>query len=118
MKPHDLGVAGERIAERYLISRGYTILERNWRFAKAEVDIIAAEGEVVVAVEVKSRSSNAYGDPHEFINRRKIQLLRKAMNAYVNLNGLDQEVRFDIIGIIRENGRERISHLRDAWGIF
>jgi putative endonuclease len=118
MKSHDLGVEGEERAARYLLAEGYTILERNWRCGKAEVDIIAAKGEVLAAVEVKSRSSNAFGDPQVFVSRKKMRLLQKAMNAYVNLKGSDREVRFDIIGIVRERGRTRITHLEDAWFIF
>lgn len=118
MKSHELGIRGEKKAARHLLSKGYTILERNWRYAKAEVDIIAAKGEILAAVEVKSRSSNAYGDPREFVSRNKIRLLKKAMNAYVNLHGIDQEVRFDIIGVVMTPGRETITHLKGAWHIF
>jgi putative endonuclease len=118
MKSHDLGVAGENLATRHLLSHGYRILERNWRHAKAEVDIIASKGAMLVAVEVKSRSSEAFGDPQGFISRDKIRLLQKAMNAYVNLHGLDLEVRFDAIGIVISDGKTRITHLKDAWYIF
>ena len=118
MRSHALGIQGEDLAVTYLLSQGYKILERNWRFAKAEVDIIAAKEDVLAAVEVKTRSTDAFGAPQEFIGRKKIRLLRKAMNAYVNLKGLDLEVRFDFIGIVIENGNESITHLKDASFIF
>lgn len=118
MRSHELGVQGENLAASFLISKGYTILERNWRFAKAEIDIIAFKGNTIAAVEVKSRSTEAFGDPQESIGRDKIRLLRKAMNAYVNLKALDLEVRFDFIGIIIRDGREKITHLKDACYIF
>ncbi len=118
MKSHDLGVEGENIAVRHLLSQGYTILERNWRYAKAEVDIIAAKGKMLVAVEVKSRSSDVFGDPQGFIGRDKIRLLQKAIKAYVNLNRLDHEVRFDAMGIVMRDGKVTITHLKDAWYIF
>jgi putative endonuclease len=118
MRSHALGIQGEDLAVTYLLSQGYKILERNWRFAKAEVDIIAAKEDVLAAVEVKTRSTDAFGAPQEFIGRKKIRLLRKAMNAYVNLKGLDLEVRFDFIGIVIENGNESITHLKDACFIF
>jgi putative endonuclease len=118
MRSHDLGVRGEDLASQYLLSRGYTILERNWRFQKAEIDILAAKDGTLAVVEVKTRSSKAFGDPEEFIGRHKIQHLKKAANAYVNMNRLNLDVRFDYIGIVMERSRHKISHLKDACFIF
>ena len=118
MESHDLGEYGEELAARYLLSKGYSILERNWRHAKAEVDIIALRGDILAVVEVKSRSSEAFGDPLESVSREKIRLLRKAINAYVNLKGIDLEIRFDLIGIVLEDDRQRIRHVEDACYLF
>ncbi len=118
MLSHDLGIRGEELACRYLLSKGYTILERNWRFQKAEIDILARKDETLAVIEVKTRSTKAFGDPEDFIGRNKIQLLRKAANAYVNRNSLNLEVRFDYIGIVIENNRKRLTHLEDACFIF
>ncbi len=118
MESHDLGEYGEELAVRHLISKGYSILERNWRHAKAEVDIIALRGDILAVVEVKSRSSEAFGDPLESVSREKIRLLRKAINAYVNLKGIDLEIRFELIGIIFEDDRQRIRHVEDACYLF
>ena len=111
MRSHDLGIRGENLANRYLLKQGYTILERNWRFQKAEIDILAAKGGTLVVVEVKTRSTQAFGDPVSFIQRNKIQLLRKAANAYVNMNRLNLEVRFDYIGIVIERNQEKLTHV-------
>lgn len=118
MRSHDLGVHGEDLASTYLLSKGYAILERNWRFQRAEIDILAAKGGTLAVIEVKTRSSKAFGDPEEFIRRNKIQLLRKAANAYVNMNRLNLDVRFDYIGIVIERNKEQLTHVKDACFIF
>lgn len=118
MKSHDLGERGEELAVRHLVSKGYTILERNWRHEKAEVDIIASKGDTLAVVEVKSRSSEAFGDPLDSVGREKIRLLRKAINAYVNLKGIDLEIRFDLIGVVLEDDRQSIRHVEDAFYLF
>lgn len=118
MRSHDLGVRGEELASRYLVSKGYTILERNWRFQKAEIDILATKDDTLAVVEVKTRSSIAFGDPEEFISRNKIHLLKRAANAYVNMNRLNLDVRFDYIGIVIERNHHKISHMKDACFIF
>ena len=118
MKSHDLGEYGEELAVRYLLSKGYSILERNWRHAKAEVDIIALCGDTLAVVEVKSRSTEAFGDPLESVSREKIRLLRKAINAYVNQKQIDLEIRFDLIGVVLEGDRRRIRHVEDACCLF
>lgn len=118
MRSHDLGIRGEDLACRYLLSKGYIILERNWRFQKAEIDVLAAKDGTLAVIEVKTRSTKDFGDPEEFIGRNKIQLLRKATNAYVNMKRLNLEVRFDYIGIVLERNRHELTHLKDACFIF
>ena len=100
------------------MSRGYTILEKNWRHQKAEIDILALKEGILAVIEVKTRSTVAFGAPEEFIDQNKIRLLRKAANAYVNLHRLNQEVRFDYIGIVFENNQPRIRHIKDACFFF
>ena len=78
---NELGKAGEQLAFDYLISKGYQIKERNWRYQKAEVDIIAQKGGVLAIVEVKTRSTRFFGDPQDFINSKKIKLLTSAIDA-------------------------------------
>ena len=118
MRSHDLGIRGEELASEHLLSKGYTILERNWRFQKAEIDILATKNDTLAVVEVKTRSSITFGDPEEFISRNKIQLLKRAANAYVNMNRLNLDVRFDYIGIVIVRNRHKISHMKDACFIF
>ncbi|MCB9427112.1 MAG: YraN family protein [Flavobacteriales bacterium] len=112
---NELGKYGEEEAVTFLQQKGYQILERNWRFQKAEVDIIATNGKVLAVIEVKTRSSLYYGNPQDFVNPKKIQLLVKAINNYVNYKDLDVEVRFDIIGIYKTEHICEIEHLEDAF---
>lgn len=112
---NELGEKGEQLAVEFLQKEGYTILERNWRFKKAEVDIIVQKEEVLAAVEVKTRTSNYFGNPQDFINQKKIQLLVEAMNEYVISRDLDVEVRFDIVAIIQNKNTTQIEHLEDAF---
>jgi putative endonuclease len=110
-----LGKLGEEMAVEFLLKDGYTILETNWTFQKAEIDIIAQKENTLAIVEVKTRSSLEFGLPQDFVKPKKIQLLLKAVNAYVNEKELDAEVRFDIIAIHKEGKKFVIEHLIDAF---
>lgn len=112
---NELGKQGEGIAVEFLQKNGYDILETNWTFQKAEVDIIAQKGNTLAVVEVKTRSSIDFGLPQDFVKPKKIQLLTKAINEYVVRNDLDVNVRFDIIAIHRKNNEFNIEHLEDAF---
>jgi putative endonuclease len=115
---NELGIKGEEIAVEFLEKNNYRILERNWRFKKAEVDIIAFKKGVLAVAEVKTRSSNYFGDPQDFVNQKKIQLLVEAINEYVISKNLDVEVRFDIIAITKNQEKFEIKHLKDAFFYF
>jgi putative endonuclease len=112
---NDLGKLGEQLAAEYLQKNGYVILETNWVFQKAEIDILAQKDNILAVVEVKTRSSIDFGLPQDFVRPKKIQLLVKAVNGYVNENDLDLEVRFDIIAISKKGQEFVIEHLTDAF---
>ena len=112
---NDLGKLGEELAVDYLKNNGYTILDTNWTYQKAEIDIIAKFENTLAIVEVKTRSSLEFGLPQDFVKPTKIQLLVKAVDAYVNLKDLDLEVRFDIIAIHKEERSFAIEHIIDAF---
>jgi len=113
---NELGKIGEQLATNYLLRNGYEILERNFFFDKAEIDIIAQkEKETIVIVEVKTRNSDYFGDPQDFVTKNKIKLLVKAANEYVILNDLEVEVRFDIIAVLKNKNIEKIEHFPDAF---
>ena len=114
-KHNELGELGEDLAVEELEKNGYEIVERNWRYKKAEIDIIARKNEVLAIVEVKTRSSDYFGDPQDFVNSKKIKMLVEAVNEYVNSKDLEVEVRFDIIAIIINQNKLTIEHLEDAF---
>jgi len=116
---NELGKLGEQIAADYLLRNGYEILKRNYFYDKAEIDIIAQKSpDTLVIVEVKTRNSDFFGDPQDFVKPSKIKLLVKAANEYVISNDLDLEVRFDIIAIIKNKAVEKLEHFEDAFYYF
>jgi putative endonuclease len=112
----DVGKVGEEIARRYLRDRGLRILQSNYRFARAEVDIIAEEGEILVFCEVKMRTSDQYGAPEYAITPRKQRQLKKAARGYLAQRGIrDKICRFDVVAIEQFGTAMEIRHLRNAF---
>ena len=112
---NDFGKLGEDLAVEYLTSKGYEILERNWRNRHKEIDIIAKDGQELVIVEVKARQTDEYGEPDIAVTKKKQRMLIAAANAYILKNGLDTETRFDIISIVAKEGEPQIEHIEDAF---
>ncbi|WP_341220229.1 YraN family protein [Polaribacter atrinae] len=112
---NELGKKGEKLAIEFLLKNGYKILETNYRYLKAEVDIIAQKGEILAAVEVKTRSSDYFEEPQDAVKAKKIKLLVSAIDYYVVEKDLDVEVRFDIIAIIHQKKNTKIEHLEGAF---
>lgn len=115
---NELGKQGEDLAVAYLLKQGYAILERNFFFRKAEIDIIGRKGAMLVIVEVKTRNSSFFGDPQSFVSKSKVKSLVKAADEYVQRHELDLEVRFDIIAVLKNKTVERIEHFEDAFYYF
>ena len=112
---NDFGAQGEDIAIDYLRSKGYVILDRNWRSGHKEIDIVARKDDVVVFVEVKARANAFYGNPEDAVTRRKMHLLVLAADAYLRYNAIDLEVRFDVITITGTTGKPYIRHYERAF---
>jgi putative endonuclease len=112
---NDLGKKGEKLAMEFLLKKGYKIVSRNFKFQKAEVDIIARKGRTLAIIEVKTRSTPDFGNPQEFVKAKQIQNLVKAIDYFVSEHNLDVEVRFDIVAIIKNKIETRIEHLEDAF---
>jgi putative endonuclease len=112
----ELGKIGEDRAAEYLLSKDYIILERNWRFRKAEIDIICQKDNILIFVEVKAKSYNFFGDPEESITSYKENLIIDAASQYMVLHNYEWEIRFDIISILLEkNQPPAIFHYEDAF---
>lgn len=112
---NELGKKGEQLAVDFLLKNKYEIVERNYRFDKAEVDIIAKKNEILAIVEVKTRSTTDFGNPQDFVKPKQIKNLVKVVDDYVTENDLDLEVRFDVIAIVKEKGGFEIEHLENAF---
>jgi putative endonuclease len=96
-----LGSTGEQTAEKYLIKHGYKILERNFRLANGEIDIIATDGSVLVFIEVKARKSTQYGTPLEAITSWKLKFIARTAEYYkVTHKNLPDEMRIDAVSIV------------------
>lgn len=108
---------GEKIAQDFLITnKNYSILETNWRFSRAEIDIIAKDSDTLVFVEVKTRSTDFFGKPEEFINSYKVSLIQDAANEYMKKINYQWAIRFDIISILmNKDGTHQLEHFEDAW---
>jgi putative endonuclease len=112
---NELGVAGEKTAENFLKEKGYEILATNWRFGSDEIDIIAKHNGFLVIVEVKTRSTNAFGEPEIAVTKQKQKFLIRATQNYILQKNINEECRFDIIAIISKNGKNIIHHIEDAF---
>lgn len=116
MKDHiELGKAGEALAVAHLEKKGYRILERNWRLGKEEIDIIARDGNFIVIVEVKTRTSNIFAEPETSVTKVKQRILVRIANAYMNYRRQCGEVRFDIVSIVIRPDGDIINHILDAF---
>lgn len=114
-KHNEFGKLGEQKAADFLIKNGYRIRHRNYRYLKAEIDIIAQRGNILAIVEVKSRSSDFIENIADTVNQKKIKLLVSAADQYIIENDLDVDVRFDIITILKKGKQFELEHLEDAF---
>jgi len=115
---NETGKKGEDLAADFLQNEGFQILERNWKNRFEEIDIIALENELLVIVEVKTRSSLAFGKPEESVGLRKQRLLVNAAEAYIKKYNSDRETRFDIISVVTNGTGANIQHIRHAFSPF
>lgn len=119
---NEIGQLGEQLAANFLRANGYTILKRNWRINRIEIDIIAqTEEDTLVFVEVKTRSNPTAGAPEASVTPRKKQLLAVAASAYMKQTEQEWAFRFDLISVLMEMGKAPvIQHFEDAFfpGLF
>ena len=114
-KHNELGKKGELLARKFLETEGFEILETNWRHEKDEIDIIALNHDELVIVEVKTRSTDYFGDPSEAVGKAKEKFIIRAAEAYIEMSDLNMDTRFDIISIITNSKEENIEHIKDAF---
>lgn len=115
---NDFGKESENLAVEFLEKKGYKILVKNYRYLKAEIDIIAEAENQIVIVEVKARSTDTFLSPEEAVNKKKIRLLISAASHFLEENEIDKEARFDIIAILpNEENQFQIKHIENAFDI-
>ena len=112
---NDVGREGEALAANFLQQKGYEIVDRNWRYGPKEIDIVARDGDTMVFVEVKTRSTLAFELPQEAVTKKKMKNLVEAADAYMIQNNIDLEGRFDIVAVLNGNPLKVIEHLEGAW---
>ncbi len=114
---NDFGRRGELLAKQFLEQQGYEILDENWCFGKAEVDLIAYKNKTIIFIEVKTRSGNGFGQPEDFVDGKKQNLLSEAAEEYIFLMQHQGEIRFDIIAILFDKKLEnyKLRHIEDAF---
>ncbi|MGB0773573.1 MAG: YraN family protein [Flavobacteriaceae bacterium] len=115
MNTTKLGRQGESLAAESYQKKGYTILKRNYRFGRSEVDIIARKGEILAIVEVKSRTSTYFGDPQSFVSKKQQRSLIVAADHFVSTNNLDVNVRFDIVSIVSQGKNIKLQIIENAF---
>ena len=113
---NDFGKLAEQLATDFLIQKNYKILLKNFRYLKAEIDIIAEFENQIIIVEVKARNTDVFIEPHEAVTKKKIRLIVTAANEFMNQNSRVEEVRFDIISVLpNQSGKLEITHIENAF---
>ncbi|KFF22503.1 YraN family protein [Chryseobacterium sp. JM1] len=116
---NDFGKIAEDLASEYLQKNGYKVLTRNFRFQKAEIDIIAEKEDLIIVIEVKARSTDAFMLPQEAVTKTKIKSIVTAANHYLEEFNRNNEVRFDIISVLPDEKKKlTIEHITDAFEAF
>ncbi len=111
-----LGKEGERIAEQYLKRKGYKLVERNYRCAAGEVDLIVLDRRVIVFVEVKTRTGHGFGTPLEAVQPRKQRKMMRAAQFFLSQKKLHQrDARFDVVGISWPGQEPMVEHIENAF---
>lgn len=114
-KIHEIGKQGEDLVEKYLIKKGYKILDRNFSCKRGEIDIIAFYKKQIIFIEIKSRTNKKYGLPSEAVNKRKLEKIYKTAEYYLYCRNLENEnIRIDVIEVYINEKRYYINHLKQV----
>ncbi|MCL4539780.1 MAG: YraN family protein [Bacteroidetes bacterium] len=111
-----LGAKGERLAAEFLSRRGFEIVERNFRYNRGEIDLIARRGNLIVFCEVKTRKSSTYGSGEDSVDARKQAQIRKVAEGYISARNLEEnEFRFDVLVVDVRDKSTRIRAIENAF---
>lgn len=114
MNQKELGRIGEDLAVNYLIQLQYKIVQRNYRFKKNEIDIIAEKDNTLIIVEVKTKHSS-FIEPWKSVTRQKQRVLIQIANAFIHQHNYQLETQFDVISIIHNQNKTMIEHIQQAF---
>jgi putative endonuclease len=110
------GSRGEKLAAEHLERNGYRIIERNYRFDRGEIDLIAEDGDELVFIEVKSRRSDAFGPPEDAITPQKQEQIKRVAEGYLFERQIEERAcRFDVVAITFNHGKADIRVIRNAF---
>lgn len=113
---NEFGKKAEELAAEFLVKKGHKILVRNFRWQKAEIDIISEFENKIIITEVKARATDAFLEPHEAVNKKKIRLIVSAADEFMSARKDSREVRFDIIAVLPDRvGNLQITHIENAF---
>lgn len=116
---NDFGNLAEDLAADYLTKKNYKILVRNFRYQRAEIDIVAEFENLIVVTEVKARRTDVFIEPQEAVTKKKIKAIVLCTDFFMNNRNIDKEVRFDIITVLPDqSGKLQINHIEDAFQSF
>ena len=110
---NETGKEGEEMAALHLIKNGYSIIARNFRHKKSEIDIIAQKEKTITFVEVKTRTNSFFQEPELSVTRSKQKQITLGANFYIQENDIDLDIRFDIVAITLFGNK--INHIEDAF---
>lgn len=114
---NSVGREGEDAAVAFVRKKGYRILEKNYRTVFGEIDIIARDRDVLVFIEVKTRTDNSFGSPYEAVHKRKREKIRKVALCFMKKLRKEVPARFDVLSIEKTGLEHRIEHIRDAFDV-
>lgn len=109
------GKEGEQEAREFLISKGYNLVDANYRYQHCEIDLVVTKNDWLIFVEVKTRTGSAFGPPEVFVTRQQRRNIRWAANHYLFSKGWQGNVRFDVVAILRTGQDDEITHFEDAF---
>jgi putative endonuclease len=109
------GKEGEDLAADFLVKNGFEIVERNYRSRRSEIDLIVKKNGWLIFVEVKMRSSDAFGFPEDFVDYKKVKNIVQGAEQYTYDNDWQGNIRFDIVSIRERKGSHEIVHIEDAF---
>lgn len=116
MNKIEKGKLGEKLAQDFLLKKNYKILERNYRNKIGEIDLIALDKDLIVFVEVKTRTSSAFGYAYEAVDWKKQRKIIQVSSAYLNYKKIrNQQIRYDIVEVYLKDGRAKINHIENAF---